>query len=174
MQNIIRRYYYSSACSYQSIKKFGRKPRHYDLAIFCDSYLLPLIQTERTELIIDGCQYRRVDKVKNISDWDIAQKYLNVCLIQKGADSTNCGKCSKCLRTLLTLEILGKLENFSNIFDVEAYKKDADNYKVHSLMHLDEEIFLKENVDLANEMNFPMPVKHNCYVLDNRVMIVEQ
>ena len=172
MQRVIRRHYYSGACEYQSIKEFGRKPYHHDLAVFCDSYLIPLIQTERTELILDGCQYRRADKVKNISDWEIAQKYLNVCLIQKGADSTNCGKCSKCLRTLLTLEILGKLEKFSNVFDIEAYKKEAMNYKIHNLIHVDEEIFFKENVDLAKEMNFPMPVKKDCYVLGNGVTVI--
>lgn len=173
MQGAIRRYYISGACSYQSIKEFGIKPHHYDLATFCDSYLIPLIQTERTELIIDGCQYRRVDKIKNISDWSIAQKYLNVCLTQKGADSTNCGQCPKCLRTLLTLEILGKLENFSKVFDIEAYKKEAMNYKVHSLLHVDENIFCKENVDLAKEMNFPMPRRKDCYVLDNNFLVVE-
>ena len=168
MQSAILRYYISSSVEYTEIDFSD-----HDLAGFSDSYLVPLIQTERTELIIDGCQYRRVDKVKNISDWSIAQKYLNVCLTQKGADSTNCGQCPKCLRTLLTLEILGKLENFSKVFDIEAYKKEAMNYKVHSLLHADENIFCKENVDLAKEMNFPMPRRKDCYVLDNNFLVVE-
>lgn len=168
MQSAIRRYYISSSVEYKEIDFSD-----HDLAGFSDSYLIPLIQTERTELIIDGCQYRRVDKVKNISDWSIAQKYLNVCLTQKGADSTNCGQCPKCLRTLLTLEILGKLENFSKVFDIEAYKREAMNYKVHSLLHVDEDIFCKENVDLAKKMNFPMPLRKDCYALGNNFLVVE-
>ena len=173
MQNIIKRYYIPSGCSYNGIKDFGEKMRH-DLATASDSYLIPLIQTERTELIIDGCQYRRVDKIKNISDWDIARKYLNVCLIQKGEDSTNCGECSKCLRTQLTLEILGELENFSQVFDLEKYKKISFNYKVDSIRFVDQEIFFKENVELAAEKNYPMPVRRDCYVLDKNVLVINE
>ena len=170
LQNIIKRYYIPSSREYSEIKTSG----HYDLAGFSDSYLIPLIQTERTELIIDGCQHRRVDKIKNIADWDIARKYLNVCLLQKGADSTNCGECSKCLRTQLTLEILGKLDNFSAVFDLEKWKKASFNYKVNSVRRVDEEIFFKENVELAQELNYPMPVRKDCYVLDKNVMVINE
>ena len=171
MQNGIRRYYVPSTCSYEEIKRYGKEYK--DLAGFADSYLIPLIQTEQTELIIDGCQYRRVDKIKKIADWDVAKKYLNVCLSQKSADSANCGHCSKCLRTLLTIEILGKLENFAKVFDIEAYKDEALNYKVECLLNADKKIFHQENIALAKEMNFPMPLKRTCYVLDNHFMIVE-
>ena len=168
LQNAIRRYYVPSSREYSEIKG----PWHYDLAGFADSYLVPLMQTERTELIIDGCQHRRVDKTKNIADWNIAQKYLNVCLLQKETDSTNCGKCSKCLRTLLALEILGKLDDFANVFDIEAYKKASLNYKVQTLANVDSEVFFRENVDLATEFNFPMPTRKDCYVLGSNVVVV--
>lgn len=174
LQNAIKRYYVSSGCSYSGIKDFGDKEHRNDLATSCDSYLIPLIQTERTELIVDGCQYRRVDKTKNIADWVIAQKYLNVCLLQKETDSTNCGKCSKCLRTLLTLEILGKLDDFSKVFDIEAYKKASLNYKVQTLTNADSEVFFRENVDLATEFNFPMPTRKDCYVLGQNVVVVNE
>ncbi len=174
MQNGIRRYYISGACSYKGIKEFGDNDKHHaDLAVACDSYLIPLIKTERTELIIDGCQYRRVDKIKNIADWDIAQKYLNVCLIQKGADSTNCGDCPKCARTLLTLDILGKLDNFAKIFDVEKWRSKSFYYKSFTISNADKEIFFHENVELAAEYNFPMPTRRDCYTLDKQVMIIE-
>ena len=173
MQAVIKRYYISSGCSYSSIKDLGRdNSMHHDLATSCDSFLIPLIQTERIELIIDGCQYRRVDKVRNMINWEIAQKYLNVCLIQKGEDSTNCGKCSKCLRTLLTIEILGKLDDFSKVFDIEAYKKESLAYKARSLENVDSEIFYKENVELAKELNFPMPERKPCYILNGNVVVI--
>ena len=174
LQNSIRRYYVPSACSYQSIKEFGRKPHNYDLAEFCDSYFVPLIQTERTELIIDGCQHRRVDKVKNISDWDIAQKYLNVCCRVERLDSDNCGECGKCKRTLLTLEILGKLDKFSKVFDVEKYKGISFNFKVQSVRGAEKEVFSKENIELATELNFPMPLKQDCYVLDKDIIVIKK
>ena len=171
MQNIIKRYYVGSGCSYDSIKDYSAK-MHHDLATSSDSYLIPLIQTERVELIIDGCQYRRVDKIANIADWDIARKYLNVCLLQKGADSTNCGECSKCLRTMLTLEILGKLDDFAAVFDLDKWRKMSFQYKVDSVRRVDEEIFFKENVELARERNFPLPERKDCYVLDKQVLVI--
>ena len=174
MQNGIRRYYIPGACSYKGIKEFGDNDKHHaDLAVACDSFLIPLIQTERTELIIDGCQYRRVDKIKNIADWDIAQRYLNVCLMQKGADSTNCGACAKCMRTLLTLEILGKLDNFAQIFNLAQWNNNSFHYKAATMDNADKEIFFHENVELAAENNFPMPVQQSCYTLDKQVVIFD-
>ena len=168
LQNLLKRYYVPSGREYAEIKTSG----HYDLAGFADSYLIPLIQSERVELIIDGCQHRRVDKVADIADWDIARKYLNVCLLQKGEDSTNCGKCSKCLRTMLTLEILGKLENFAGVFNLDEWRKSSFQYKVDSVRRADEEIFFSENVELAREKNFPMPTRKDCYVLDGQVLVI--
>ncbi|MBQ4403867.1 MAG: hypothetical protein II857_05595 [Selenomonadaceae bacterium] len=173
LQNAIRRYYVPSAYSYQDIKEFGRKPHGYDLAEFCDSYFVPLIQTERTELIVDGCQYRRVDKVKRIAEWDIAQKYLNVCCKRGRENSDNCGECDKCERTLLTLDILGKLDNFSEVFDLDKYKRDSFTIKAKNMHYINEDAFCKENFDLAVEMNFPMPTKRECFVMDKKVLVVK-
>lgn len=174
LQNAIRHYYIPSGCSYQGIKDYGDRAHHNDLATACDSYLIPLIQTERTELIVDGCQRRRVDKIADLVDWDIARKYLNVCLAQKSEDTKNCGICPKCLRTLLTLEILGKLDDFAELFDMEAYNQRSLNYKAHCLEMADHDIFYRELVDLAAEKNFTMPAKRTCYILDGKFMIMEE
>lgn len=171
LQNAIRRYYMPSGCSYQGIKNCGGKEYHNDLATACDSYLVPLIQSDRTELIVDGCQRRRVDKIADLADWEIARKYLNVCLVQKGADTTNCGICSKCLRTLLTLEILGKLDDFAQVFNVEEYRENSFPYKARCIKNADYGIFYKEIIDLAAEKNFPMPIEKTCYVLEGNVII---
>ena len=167
----LSRYYIANNVSYEEMKEFRNHFHNGDMGEFCESYFVPLLQNERMDLIIDGCQYRRVDKTKNIVDWEIAQKYLNVCW-RYTPDGSNCGKCPKCFRTILTLEILGKLEKFSNVFDIEAYKKDSMNYKIYSVMHADEEVFFKEIVDLAKEMNFPMPTKREGYLLDGQISLI--
>lgn len=171
LQNVVRRYYISSGYSYAEIKGNGINYNKYDFAGYCESFFVPLIQTERIELVVDGCQYRRVDKLKKIADWDIARKYLNVCS-KFTEDASNCGVCTKCLRTLLALEILGKINAFADIFDIEHYRQESFNYKALCALNVDADAFAKELVDLAAEYNFPMPQKHNCYVLDSRVMIV--
>jgi len=170
LQNAIRRYYMASGYSYNEIKSNGTTFEHYDLAGWCESFFLPLIQTESTELIVDGCQYRRVDKIKNFADWDIAQKYLNVCF--KSLD--NCGSCEKCMRTLLALEILGKLDNFADTFDLERYRKESFNYKVKTVANANRDCFYRELVDLAAENNFPMPVRRDCYAIGRQVVILEE
>ena len=172
MQNSIRRYYIGSACSYIDIKRSGIIYKDFDFSEFCDSYFVPLIQTERTELIIDGCQYRRVDKIKNIADWYIAQKYLNVCHVYN-ENSANCSLCGKCMRTLLTLNILGKLENFSQVFDLKKYSEKSFDYKAKVVANADKNVFYNELFELAKENNFPMPKRHDCYVLDRKVAVLE-
>lgn len=156
LQNAIFRCYTSVALTYEELKIFDHHYRNKDMAGFSESYIVPLIQTNNLELIIDGCQYWRVDKIKNIADWDIAQKYLNVCL-ERTADASNCGVCSKCLRTLLPLEILGKLDNYSAIFDIPKYREVSLDYKIHCLKNYGKAPFETENVDFAREHNFPMP-----------------
>ncbi|MBR1804888.1 MAG: hypothetical protein IJ774_00730, partial [Selenomonadaceae bacterium] len=167
---VISRYYISNAWSYSQTKKFDDAAHDYDFAEFCDSYFVPLIQTERTELIIDGCQYRRVDKLKRIVDWDIAQKYLNVCW-RYTPDGSNCGVCIKCLRVQLTLEIIGKLDKFAAVFDIDRYNRDSMGFKIRSLQNYGVEPLDTQNVDFAKEHNFPMPECHKCFTLGKRVMI---
>ena len=170
LQNAIRRYYTSSGSSYFQIKANGVSYENHDLSSFCESFILPLIQTERTDLIVDGCQYTRVDKIKKLADWDIAQKYLNVCRMYS-EDAHNCGECGKCLRTLIVLEILGKLDDFADIFDLDAYKKQSLNNKAKCVAEVDKDVFCKEILDLAAKKNFPMPQRRDCYVLNKQVVI---
>ena len=150
------RYYIASANNYESMKKFRQRFHNHDMAEFCEPYLVPLIQNERIDLIIDGCQYRRVDKTKNIADWDISKKYLNVC-VSDTPDGSNCSLCSKCLRTLLALEILGKLDDYSGNFNIERYRQRSEKHKLDCLKAYNVGPFMTELVDFAKENNFPMP-----------------
>ena len=167
----LSRYYVSSDKTYNQIKSFAKFFHNKLMTGFCESYLVPLIQTERTDLILDGCQYRRVDKLKKIVDWDIAQKYLNVCW-RYTPDGSNCGRCLKCLRTLLPLEIMGKLDAYANVFDVEQYRKNSLSYKIRCLQNYGEEPFETELIDFAKENNFPMPQEVKGYVLGQQVIVM--
>ena len=122
LQEGIKRYYTPSALSYEEIKAFGKHYRDYDMACFCESYLVPLLSTESLELIVDGCQYKRTQKTQNIAEWEFARAHLNLACKR---DGINCGYCWKCMRTLCALEAMGKLEEFGAIFDLSAYRKYA-------------------------------------------------
>ena len=71
------------------------------------------------------------------------------------------------------MEILGKLKDFAQVFDLERYKKEELLYKARCVERKDEEIFYRELVDLAAEKNFPMPAKHTCYILDGRIAVLD-
>lgn len=123
LQKVIKRYYMSSTYSYNGIMKFGEQSHDFDLAEFADSYLLPLIQTEKFELIYDGGQYTRTQKTCNIANWDIAKRHINVC-ISPLENAKNCSKCTKCMRTLIPLDSMGKVEQFGEVFNLDVYRKN--------------------------------------------------
>ena len=128
LQRYIRRYLTSSGSSYDDCSKYSLVERDVDMSCYCETYMPHLVSTERFELVIDGCQYTRSEKVEKICDWDIAKKYLNVCLEPK-EDGRNCSACQKCVRTLLVLEALGKLDDYRNIFDLKVYQKKRGFYR---------------------------------------------
>lgn len=161
-QRAIRKYYTSSAYSYEEILRYWMQSRDYDMAAYCESYLVPLIQTESFELVLDGSQYRRSEKVQNIADWDIAKKYLNVC-INPEEDGRNCSVCSKCKRTLIDLEALGKTQEYERVFDIKKYAKIADEYKSELVWHYGSDGMTSGNVDFAKAMGLPLPSKFKAF-----------
>lgn len=71
----------------------------------------PLWSTEAVQIVHDGAEAGKSDKLRAIADEPMAQKYLRVCFYTEGGPG-NCGRCLKCIRTMLTFAQLGKLERF--------------------------------------------------------------
>ena len=69
----------------------------------------PLWRTEDLEIIHDGCEATRVEKVRSIVASETALRWLRVCWEAPGG-AYNCGRCEKCLRTMVNLEIAGALD----------------------------------------------------------------
>ncbi len=66
----------------------------------------PLWSTEDVDLVHDGLECTRVQKVGAIVNSEIAMRHLRVCW--ENRESTyNCGRCEKCLRTLINLRVVG-------------------------------------------------------------------
>ena len=82
----------------------------------------PLWSTEHTEIIHDGCEATRVEKVAKIALNDTALKYLRVCNNNRDG-AYNCGQCEKCLVTMVNLRVAGALEQcatFTRALDLTA------------------------------------------------------
>ena len=157
LEKAIRKYYVSSSNEYEEIKSFSKYMKEFDMAEFCESYLVPLIRTENVELVIDGCQYKRTQKTENIADWKIAQKYLNVCINSK--DGTNCSRCSKCMRTLIPLDAMDKLDSFSGTFSLDTYRKYLPRWKCYFVANSKKLGFSEDIVTYCATHRYSMPLK---------------
>lgn len=157
LEKAISRYFIASSLSYQEILKWNNKSKDKDFSEYADPYALPLLRSENLELVSDGCQYTRSQKTELISDWNIAQKYLNVCC--KNESAGNCGICHKCLRTIIPLDAMGKLDSFSSVFNIEEYQKNAYKYKCFVALQNGREVFGTDNYQFCKQKGFKIPSK---------------
>jgi hypothetical protein len=68
----------------------------------------PLWSTERTAIVHDGAETRRIDKARVLAEHREALTNLKVCF---AADTErNCGRCDKCLITMIELHVAGVLD----------------------------------------------------------------
>ena len=92
-----RKVYVPGSLSYDSSFPYGSHPS-----------VDPLWSTEEMELIYDGYESNRFEKVAFIAKDERPRAFLRVC--GNLADRNyNCGWCEKCLRTMVALEIVGVL-----------------------------------------------------------------
>lgn len=160
-QRALQRYYISSSFSYLETADIGI--HSHSLCQFSELYITPMLSSEGIDILVDGSQYSRTQKTALIADYPLAQKYLNVCINVKEAakGQKNCSYCSKCLRTLLALESLKALGKFSNVFDLDIYRKHAFKYKCEQRILYRSNPFARDNVDFARTHNVKIP----CYIL---------
>ena len=69
----------------------------------------PLWSSETCEFVHDGLEANRLDKIRMLTQSQIALDTLRVCWAKERPEY-NCGQCAKCLRTMLGLHIAGALE----------------------------------------------------------------
>jgi len=65
-----------------------------------------MLSNDSFEIISDGSAFTRAEKIRAISNWPQALKYLRVCWQGEQKDR-NCCRCEKCIRNILNFRILG-------------------------------------------------------------------
>jgi hypothetical protein len=75
----------------------------------------PLWSTDRTAIVHDGAEARRVDKTRFVAGHPEALSNLKVCFVEDTA--RNCGRCDKCLITMIGLHIAGVLDACRPVFE---------------------------------------------------------
>lgn len=155
-QKLIRRFYYASTFKYEDC--FVGET--YDIA-YSDPMAVHLLSTETTECISSGCQYSRVEKTMRVAEIQLSHKYLDVCVNISGGE--NCSTCRKCAMTLLTLEIIGKLQEYKGIFNLERYDMIRKRYIGNVLSSKYPQ--RREIVRKAKELQYEFPLLSKCYSL---------
>lgn len=122
LQKLYSVYYYASG---------GYKYHEFNLVDYpnssCGSYemlSLPLFSTHSLRVYSEGEGMSRLTKLRDVVKYRPSYKYLNVCLVNED----NCGKCEKCVRTILGLDAIGKLDKYSEVFDVQYYHVNQQWY----------------------------------------------
>lgn len=163
LQRGIRRYYLASAGHpyFHLWHYLGMRRRPDDIA-YLNPHLLPWLSTESLDFVDDGTFLDRSQKTVLIADYEPATRYLNVCGNHDTLD-TNCSICPKCCRTLLTLELIGKIDAFRGVFDVDKYRREARRlFIAETLVNADREMFFRHIVDLARERGVNLRKEVNC------------
>jgi hypothetical protein len=104
-------------------------------------HLDPLWSTETTEIVHDGNESGRPQKVARIAQSEAALRWLRVCWENRD-HAYNCGRCEKCLRTMVNLRIAGVLDR------CPTFARPLDLGAVQSVVIPDEcaRIFVEENL----------------------------
>lgn len=96
------------------------------------------------DIVHDGCEATRTEKLRRIAGNSAILSNLSVCL-NEAAD--NCGHCQKCLRTMISLRLLNVTTEafppFPSLREIRGKRIDGQI----------EATFLKENIELADQTN---------------------
>ncbi len=109
----------SSSDAFSKFSFFEEMAGYYELAP------LACFETECTVFYSSGGAFSRGQKLKELSGFLQAYKYLHPCIY---ALRDNCGECNKCIRTEAVLYGFGTLEKFSVVFDVKKFERNKSRY----------------------------------------------
>ena len=124
LQRRTRHFLYGSGVPYHNVH--GGKSR--DIA-YADPILLPLISTPSLQCHSSGAGHTRTAKTAIVAEMASAHELLHVCV----REHENCSVCWKCARTMLTLDVLGKLDGFAPVFDIEKFQGIRSAFISHTI-----------------------------------------
>ena len=149
MQKLIKNYYYSSGTRFDHFAFNNREIADLDMLI------IPNLSTESTSIFVSALKYSRIGRTELISEFSETYEHLDVCThpYKEGRDKINCSECYKCQRTMLTLDLLGKLEFYSEVFNLYKFRKNKKEY-IGWLLSKKKKLTLdRELISLIKEMN---------------------
>ena len=148
LQKLFSKYYYASAGDDFDDTKIST-----DSTAYYDILNVQCLSNENVQFYSDGVGVSRMQKIKDIANYPVTYKWLNVCIDEE----KNCGHCPKCIRTQLELESIGKLNNYNEVFDLEYFHKNRNKFLTEMLMQKRKNCYYKEIYDEYKKSNIKIP-----------------
>lgn len=170
-QRALIRYYVSGSYHYMQLCDFKS---FYHLDDVADPFIYIMLSPNNLDIVLDGSQYYRSDKTVKVASYAPATRHLNVC-VNSNIDilvEKNCSICHKCSRTLVILEAIGKLGDFSKVFDIKKYRKNSFSIKCQNLVTYKSNPFSRDITDYARShgVKYPPMAIAQLYVFGTRVV----
>jgi len=164
LESMVDEYLYSSAVPYNEI---AIKPSPYIATM--DPIILPLMEAESLRFRSSGAHLSRFEKTEIVSRNDMSFSWLNVC-VAPAADrmsmGRNCSRCWKCNRTLVSLDLIGALEKYDRVFDLEYYRQNKRSaVRSVALRALKGSEIDREIVEHVKRSGYPLPSKAELLVV---------
>lgn len=156
LQKLFNTYYYASAFRFDQYELTDKSMAYYDTLV------LSMLSTETTTFYSSVSQFTRPERIELLSNYEPTYKYLNVC-VKPSKDGKNCSKCWKCKRTLLTLDVIGKLNLYSSVFDLDKYYSYKEKYTGLVLADKNEDITFNAVYNIMQKYNYSISTKAYIY-----------
>ena len=162
LQKLFSYYYFSSGTTFMDFSLNNNQkedPAYYEI------FLLDILSTKNLRFYSEGGTLSRLEKTNLVSDYLPSYKYLHVC----SDEAHNCMKCEKCVRTILSLNMIGKLDNYKDVFDIDFFLKNKKAFlytlykefcirnpfykELYKYYKKDITLLIKVNVILKNRMD---------------------
>nr|WP_288723695.1 hypothetical protein [uncultured Sellimonas sp.] len=155
MQKLFHVFYFSS--SYE-LEDFSVDYNKIPSGAPFDLFTLKCVSGKNLTFYSAGTEVSRYQKMEAFVDNETVKKHLQVCGVSQDfgghepLDKLNCGNCMKCSRAIVSLKLLGRLNDYIDIFDMTRYRKSESRFIGRELAG-DKGCFVREIENTLKEKN---------------------
>jgi hypothetical protein len=151
LQGGLRRFLYSSGQSYSGV--FVKPTKTLAAG---DPITVPMLGTESLEAHLVGSEYTRIEKTAKVMEVADSWWSLDVCAGGTRGEEGNCSRCWKCMGTMFTLELLGGLDRYCEVFDLDSYRGQLRSFLARALRSHDP--LEREMIEYGRKRGYSFPL----------------
>lgn len=118
------------------------------LTVYC-------VQTEALAVHLPGCETKRIDKLRQLAEWEPSHRWLHACSSTL-VGQRNCGACKKCIRDQVALYFMDLLDVYADVYDVTEFRRHLAQ-RIGFILATDDGILHGDIRRLMEESKKPIP-----------------